>query len=101
MEHGLTVLQVVTGLVAGVVMVRVYFVLLHKQVERIADGAYPAATLGLGFLVRMALFGGAMALLLWWDTRAGIAYAVSFLVARALRMRRYDRARGSPPGDEA
>ena len=63
-------------------MAPLYFALLRAQVRQIARGNRPSVLLGLGFVARMLLFGGAMALLLWWTYAAGAAYAIAFIAVR-------------------
>jgi len=99
MKHLLVAAQIVAGIVAGGLMTWAYFHLLRKQVARITDDGMPVALLGLGYLMRLALFGGVLALLLWLNFRAaGLAYALTFLVARGVALKRYNANQKPPEG---
>ena len=91
-------IAIAVGAVSGALMTLVYFRFLKAQVRGVAEGRGPSALLGLGFLLRMAMLGGVMALLLWWSYPAGVAYALAFLLVRLWALGRLKRgAAGTPP----
>lgn len=100
MNHWLAAIQIVCGVAAGALMAWVYMLLLRKQIRDITEKGRSPAFLGLGYLVRLSLFGGAMSLLLWWRFGAGLAYALAFLLTRAWLLRRDPSSRHTP-GDTA
>jgi hypothetical protein len=89
-EDARVVVACVASALAGGAAAWAYMALLRRQVAGVAAGR-PSSML-LGFLVRMAVFGVPLAAAMWYDQRVGIAFAVGFVLPRALWLRRLRNA---------
>ena len=78
--------------VAGAATAWLYLFLLRRQVAGMMSGK-GIAVLG-GFVLRLAVFAAPLAVAMWLDHRVGIAFAVGFIVPRALLIRRLRRGMG-------
>jgi hypothetical protein len=74
---------------AGAAVAWVYLALLRRQVTSATAGS--AATMLGGFVLRLAIFAGPLAVAMWLDHRVGIAFAVGFTVPRMLLVRKFGR----------
>jgi hypothetical protein len=89
-EEARLVVACAASALAGGVAAWAYMVLLRRQVEGLAAGRPPRILLG--FAARMAVFGVPLAAAMWYDQRAGIAFAAGFILPRALWLRRLRNA---------
>ena len=87
----LLAIQIVVGLIVGVGVALIYFVVLGRQVESLVHGRATIYAVG-GYLLRLVVIAAGLILMLWWSTAAGIATAVGFIGYQRIAIIRLKRA---------
>ncbi len=85
MPKNLLVLQAAVGLVAGLAVAGLYFLVLQRQARALASGKPTLLAMG-GYLIRLVLVVGSVVGLLLWGLPAGIACALAFIIAQRIAL---------------
>jgi len=81
------------ALAMGAAFGAIYFALLWRWTRAVVQGGFGAGRLALGYVVRLGLAAGALALALWAGAAAGqvLAGVLGFTIARQAVLRRQPR----------
>ena len=85
MPKDLLILQAAVGLVAGLAVAGLYFLVLHRQAGALASGKPTLLAMG-GYLIRLLLVVGSVVGMLLWGLPAGIACALAFIIAQRIAL---------------